>query len=258
MRFRDLFFYRPDDDEGIPAEPEPERPEWLDPTFATPEDQAKAYASARSEMSRVQSELDRVRKDAEREREQLLEAFQAQTAPTQQGYQGDPLVQAYARSVGIDEQEAAQALAIQMQLSQAAVSQVLEERFGKINEQIQAGTGVSREVAMRLAEQEVAPQFGDRWGEIAPRVSEAIRAQPGLLPEQGNVETYAAILSSQAKLVEYERLKSEAEAFERERREKLGAQTLGGDTARAHRTDTDEKQAEWDRVKQADTGSVPW
>lgn len=249
MRIRDMLAVQETDEAAgteIPAEPE--RPAWLPENFQTPEALASSWDETRRELGRLQTERDNDRKQYEAALAAITEQQQAQ----QWSPQTDPMISAYQRA--LDEGDAATALAIQMQVSQAATAQMLDQRFSQFEERVgPAVSDTDREVVLRLAEQQVAPEFGDRWPEIAGAINDRLAETiPGVQP---TVDGYARAIREAAMLAEYGRLRTMEQQAEAERQAKLAAQTLTGSTARVP-TDTDEKRSEWERVKAADSGGA--
>lgn len=232
-------------------EPQDERPDWLPDKFKSAEDMARSYTELESAHGRLRSE-------AETQREQFSAALAAIDEPDerqpQQGQwspQADPTM--IAMQNALEQGDAATFAAIQLQLNQAAIQQTIADALKPLQDQFASANTVDKDVALRLAEQQVAGQFGDEWAEIAPKVTERLR-NPNVLPQVPTVEGYAAAISEQAKLVRYETLEARDRAFEAERQAKLQAQTLGGGVARTQ-TDTDAKKQEWQDVVNADVQS---
>lgn len=246
--------FRPDDtppaggaDPGAGADDG--RPDWLPDKFKSPEDLARSYSEAERELGRLRSETER----QQREFSEALAAI-GENQPPQQTWNPtqDPTIAAYNRA--LEEGDGAAALAISLQVQQAAMQQQFEQFAERFAPQMQQASAADREMALRLAEQQVSAGFGERWNEeIAPKLSERLAARPDLLPTTPSVEGYAAALREQANLVEAERIVAQNRAAEAERAAKLAAQTLSNDSARIP-TDTDEKKAQWDAIKKAQIG----
>jgi len=229
------------------------RPEWLLDKFASPEAQAQAYAEAEREMNRLRAETERQQNEFAR----ALEAFEQRPEPQPQyqpGYgQADPLLQAAQRAM--DEGDVATFLAINAQLSQAAVTQVLDDRFAKLDEKIGGTTQQVREQTLIAAEQRVSPKFGDRWSsELVPKIQQELARDPSLLPPNPSVEAYEKALEGLAKQIDYDRLTAAHSQLEAERQAKLEANTLAGGQARVTYKAPANEQA-WNEIKDADTGS---
>ncbi len=221
-----------------------ERPEWLNETFASPEDQAKAYNDAVREMKRAQSDANQLRQDMDRQAQQFadsLSAFDQQQPAQQWNPQTDPTINAYQRA--LEEGDAASALAIQMQVSEARTAQMLDDRLRAFEERMSPQQHANQEATLLLAEQQIAPEFGDRWPEVAAQINDTVRGRLAGISNP-SVEAYAQAIRESAQLAEYDRLVKEQGRLDAERMAKLNAQTMNGSTARTP-TDTDAKKAEW-------------
>ncbi len=231
-----------------------DRPEWLAETFASAEDQAKAYNDAVKEMKRAQSDANQLRQDMDRQAQQFadsLSAFEAQPAQQNWNPGTDPTIAAYQRA--LEEGDAASALAIQMQVSDARMAQILDQRFQQLEERLTPAQHANQEATLLLAEQQVAPDFGDRWPEVAAQINDSVRARLAGIANP-SVEAYAQAIRESAQLAEYDRMKQSEAAAQADRLAKLNAQTLSGSTARTP-TDTDAKKQEWGEVVAADSHS---
>lgn len=243
----------------MPDEQTPEvaaRPENVPEKFWDAEAGAIRTDALLGSYGEAEKALARERNERQREQEnftEALQAFQAEPPRQQQQWsaQTDPTIIAYQRAA--EEGDAAAMLAIQMQLADARMAQVLDERFAKLEEKLTPAQKQDQEFALRMAEQQVSAEFGDRWPELAAQINEPLRAVVPTLAGQG-VDAYANAIRQQAQLADYQRLQGVQAAADAERQAKLNAQTMTGSTAR-HVTDTDEKKKEWEQVKDANLGS---
>lgn len=230
------------------GEPTPERPAWLPEKFESGEAFAQSYAEAEKEMARLRNDSQR----QEREFTEALQRIEASTAQRQPAYnpQQDPLLSAAQRAW--DDGDMATFMAINAQVSQVATRDILKEELKDLREAQGGATNADKEIAFRLAEQQVAPIWGDRWSaDLAPKLNDLIAANPSLLPATPSVEGYAQALTSLAKQIDYDRLSAAQTAQDQERAAKLQANTLGASTARVP-TNTDEKKQAWEEIKGAD------
>jgi hypothetical protein len=243
------------DEQQVQAEERAEPPEWVAEKFRGADNpveaQARSYAEAEREMSRLRSEYERQQKEfsealsslAEQERQQPYQQQQYQP-------QADPLLSAAQRAY--EEGDVTTLLAIQAQISQAATAQILDQRLGQFDERFQANTAQDRELSLRMAEEQVQRVFGEeRWGELAPKVQQELQSRP--LPPTPSVEGYASHILDIARLVDYDRLTQANANLERERQAKLNAQTLENGAARVPLTARKDKDA-WEEIKSADAG----
>lgn len=241
----------------MPPDPEPQegevveatRPEWLPQQFETPEALAKSYDEARREMDRLRSENERQSREFS---EALSRIEAAQQTPPQQQYNpnADPLI--IAAQNAWDTGDVPTFMAINAQVNQAAISQVLDQRLGQLNEQLGSATAQDREIALRMAGQKVAAEYGDRWAEIVPELNERIN-RPGVQPTSASIEAYEQMLREQAQIVDYPRIQAQLTQAEQDRLAKLQAQTLDGGTARVPLTANKDKAA-WDEIRNANNG----
>jgi hypothetical protein len=242
------------DEPNQQVEEQPEPPEWVAEKFRSAENpieaQARSYAEAEREMSRLRSETERQQKEFSEALSSLAEKEQQYQQQPQYMPQTDPLLAAAQRAY--EEGDVTTLLAIQAQISQAATAQILDQRLGQLDERFQSGAAQDRELSLRMAEEQVQRVFGEeRWAELAPKVQEQLSSRP--LPQTPSVEGYASHILDIARLVDYDRLTQAHAALEAERQAKLNAQTLDNGAVRVPLTAPKDKDA-WAEIKNADAG----
>jgi hypothetical protein len=226
------------------------RPDWLLEKFTSPEDQARAYADAEREMSRLRSEM-------EREREQFSEALQnmenLQVAPPQQNVyspEQDPLLQQYQQAVDVGDARAM--LAIQLELNRQQTEQAVRSSLKDYDTKFERSSESDREVAITLATERVARDY-ENWQEIAPKIGDFLQENQHWIPEGASVEGFERVLHQAAKLVMADDLIAARRNEEASRQEKLNTQVLQG--LGGGRTPTpDEAKVEWDKIKSINLG----
>jgi hypothetical protein len=242
------------DEQQVQAEERAEPPEWVAEKFRSADNpleaQARGYAEAEREMTRLRSEYERQQKEFS----EALSSLAAQEPQYQQqpqyAPQSDPLLSAAQRAY--EEGDVTTLLAIQAQISQAATAQILDQRLGQFDERFQANTAQDRELSLRMAEEQVQRVFGEeRWQELAPKVQQELQSRP--LPATPSVEGYASHILDVARLVDYDRLTQANAALEKERQAKLNAQTLDNGAARVQVTARKDEDM-WNEIKKADAG----
>jgi hypothetical protein len=242
-------------EDEIRAEEVAAPPEWVAEKFQSAENpveaQARGYAEAEREMTRLRNEYERQQKEFSEALSQLAEQQpQQQYQQPQYAPQQDPLLSAAQRAY--EEGDVTTLLAIQAQISQAATAQILDQRLGQLDERFQGVTAQDRELSLRMAEEQVQRVFGEeRWKELAPKVQEQLQSRP--LPATPSVEGYASHILDVARLVDYDRLTAANANLERERQAKLNAQTLDNGAARVQLT-APKNDDLWNEIKSADSG----
>lgn len=227
-------------------------PEGLE-QFKSPDDLAKSYQELRPEMDRLRSQLEAERAqfaETLAELEQTRQPVQQQTAG-----QFDPTVAAYADAMDRGDYQTAMQIQQQamLQTMTGAVGQVLDERFKQFEPVLEQQTKAQREASIRMAEDLVSRQLGpDRYTELLPKISELAERY---LPAQGSVESYRDAILDMAKLASYEDQERQITEFQQERAEKLAAQTVTGSGRGVQVATGDAAQQEFDRIKNATTGS---
>lgn len=228
-----------------------ERPDFLLEKFETPEDQARAYAEAEKEMSRMRAEMDR-------EREQFTSALQnleslrpdeyQQQAPPQQNYNpdNDPLLAQYQQA--LDMGDARALLAINLELNRQMTQQAIDEGMKGLNTKVEQNQNVDREVAITLATERVARQHPD-WEEIAPDVGRLLQQNSEWIPTNSSIDSYEKAIGQAARVVRAEKILAENDRTQQVRQQKLATQGLTGDSARV--ASPEEMTKEWDAVKNA-------
>ena len=216
----------------IPSEPsatEDTRPEWLDPKFESPEDQAKAYAEAQREMSRAQA--------AERQAQQQLEQWAAQqqyepqSEPQQQNaYPEGSLLQLYEEAV--ENGDARTMFGIQTLLQQQAVDQ----KFAEFQQQLAPNPQDQQQNAQMfavLAEQQAAARLGEEWETLKPAIGDILTEHPHLLPNNGDLAQTVNALGLVAEMAKARTgATAQAAAQDAGRQQKLMAQGLSGGAGR--------------------------
>lgn len=235
----------------------PERPEWLEDKFKTPEDQAQAYAAAQAEMHRLRQQGEQERQQFQAALESMQTQQQTQQVPVIQSQGFDPgaaeLEQAYERGdysaiMRIQAEAAARATV-------PAVAQLIDQKLGEMTPTIEAQQAHVRESSIRMAEQLVAQQLTpEKYKELLPGIQAQIADNPNFLPQSASVEGYATAILNVAKLAEHDTLAQQVEALTKERNEKLAANQLSPGGNRSIYTQ-DEQQAYIDRIKNTPVGS---
>lgn len=226
-----------------------ERPDFLLEKFETPEDQAKAYAEAEKEMSRMRDEISREREQfaaALQNLEGLRPEEQHQQTPAQQPYnaENDPLLQAYQQA--LDMGDARALLAINLDLNRQMTQQAIQEGMKELNGRVEKNQDVDREVAITLATERIARQHED-WEEIAPEVGRLLQQNTEWIPSTSSIEAYEKAIGQAARVVKAERILADNQRTESVRQQKLASQGLTGDSARV--VSPEENQAEWDKIR---------
>ena len=227
-----------------------ERPDFLLEKFDSPEEQAKAYAEAEREMSRMREEMTR-------EREQFAAALQnleelrppeQQVSPPQQAYDptNDQLLQAYQQA--LDMGDARALLAINLDLNRQMTQQAIQEGMKDISGRVEKSQDVDREVAITLATERVARQHSD-WEELAPDVGRLLQQNAEWIPSSASIEAYEKAIGQAARVVKADRILADQARNENVRQQKIASQGLTGDSARV--ASPEEQQREWDMVKNA-------
>jgi len=217
----------------IPSEPsatEDTRPEWLDPKFESPEDQAKAYAEAQREMSRAQA--------AERQAQQQLEqwAVQQQYEPepqqTQQQtqYPDGSLLQIYEEAV--ENGDAKTQFGIYTLLAQQAADLKFAEAQKALAPNPQDQQQNAQMFAV-LAEQQAAARLGEEWETLKPAIGDILTEHPHLLPNNGDLAQTVNALGLVAEMAKARTgATAQAAAQDAGRQQKLMAQGLSGGAGR--------------------------
>jgi hypothetical protein len=106
-----------------------------------------------------------------------------------------------------------------------------------------------------MAEANYAARIGhEQYQQLMPAISNVLSQNQNWLPENGTVEGYEAAIDNAAKLAQHDSLVTRLEAAERERSEKLAAQTLSG-AGRGSVYTEDEQEAMRNRIRNADSSS---
>lgn len=230
-----------------------ERPDFLLEKFESPEDQAKAYAEAEREMSRMREEM-------ARERDQFAAALQnieslrtPEDPPQQQQFQqqpyapeNDPLLQQYQQA--LDMGDARALLAINLELNRQMTQQAIQEGMKDLSGRVEKSQDVDREVAITLATERVARQHED-WEELAPEVGRLLQQNVEWIPSTSSIEAYEKAIGQAARVVRAERILADNTRNESVRQQKISSQGLTGDSARTF--SPEEQQKEWDLVRNA-------
>jgi len=229
-----------------------ERPDFLLEKFETPEDQARAYAEAEKEMSRMREEMSR-------EREQFTQALQnlESLRPEEQSYQqpqqqqpynpeNDPLLTQY--QTALDMGDARALLAINLELNRQMTQQAIQEGMKDLSGRVEKNQEVDREVAITLATERIARQHED-WEELAPDVGRLLQQNAEWIPSTSSIEAYEKAIGQAARVVKADRILAEQQRGENVRQQKIQTQGLVGGSARV--LSPEEAQAEWDTVRNA-------
>jgi hypothetical protein len=228
-----------------------ERPDFLLEKFETSEDQAKAYAEAEREMSRMREEISR-------EREQFASALQNLEAmrPDEQTYQqpqqpaynqdNDPLLQQYQQA--LDMGDARALLAINLELNRQMTQQAVQEGMKDLNGRVEKNQEVDREVAITLATERIARQHED-WEELAPEVGRLLQQNSEWIPSSPSVDAYEKAIGQAARVIKADRILAAQERGETVRQQKIASQGLTGESARVQAQE--ELNKEWDQVRNA-------
>jgi hypothetical protein len=236
-------------------------PDWPE-QFKSPEDVLKAYNELRPEMNRVQSQLAQMEEQHNRERQQWLEANERLATrgtelPAGQ-QQFDPLIATFARAA--EEGDYVTMARASADLSARgtvdAVAKLLEERLAPLSPALEETQRHQREANLRMAEDVVQRTLGpERYQALFPTISATLQENGHWLPQGvGTVDGFTQAILTAAKLAETETKDKRISELEAELAEKRAAQTLTGGGVRSAFT-TDEQQAEWQRIKDAPTGS---
>jgi hypothetical protein len=235
------------------SESQVERPEFLLEKFETAEDQAKAYAEAEREMSRMREEMQRDRDQFTAALQNLEELRPQEQQPYQQPAQqqpydpnADPLMQQYQQA--LDMGDARALLAINMELNRQMTQQVVQESMKSLNSQVEQGQGTDREVAITLATERIARQHED-WEEIAPDVGRLLQQNTEWIPSVASIDAYEKAIGQAARVVKAEKILADNQRQETVRQQKINTQGLTGDSARV--LSPEETQREWDTVRNA-------
>jgi hypothetical protein len=228
-----------------------ERPDFLLEKFETPEDQARAYAEAEKEMSRMREEISR-------EREQFaqaltnLESLRPEEPPYQQQQQqqfdpnNDPLLQQYQNA--LDMGDARALLAINLELNRQMTQQAVQEGMKDLSGRVEKNQEVDREVAITLATERIARQHDD-WDEIAPDVGRLLQQNTEWIPSTSSIDAYEKAIGQAARVVKADRILAANDRNESVRQQKLNTQGLVGDSARV--MSPEEADREWAAIKNA-------
>jgi hypothetical protein len=232
-----------------------DRPDFLLEKFATPEDQARAYAEAEREMSRMREEMSR-------EREQFASALQnlEQIRPDDQQQQSfqppgmqpgyapdnDPLLQQYQQA--LDMGDARALLAINLELGRQMTQQAIDQGMKGVQTQVEQSQVVDREVAITLATERVARKH-ENWEELAPEVGRLLQQNSEWIPSTSSIDAYEKAIGQAARVVQAEKILSDNQQAEAIRQQKINTQGLTGDSARV--MSPADQQKEWDTVRNA-------
>lgn len=227
-----------------------ERPDFLLEKFETPEDQAKAYAEAEKEMSRMREEMSREREQFAAALQNLEDLRPAEQTPPPAAPpydpNSDPLLTAYQQA--LDMGDARALLAINLDLQRQMTQQAIAEGMKDLSGRVEKTQEIDREVAITLATERVARQHED-WEELAPEVGRLLQANAEWIPSNSSIEAYEKAIGQAARVIKAEKILAENARNENVRQQKLASQGLTGDSARA--LSPEEGQREWDTVKNA-------
>jgi hypothetical protein len=241
-----------------------DRPAWLPENFQTPEALAESYAQLRPEMDRMRSQFETERQQFQEILTQQQQQFESLAAQQQRAPQqaselaiSNPLVDAFGR--GYEEGDPARMLQAAAQYTQQplieAVGRLMDEKLSALSPQMQQQQAFQREANLRMAEANYAARIGhEQYQQLMPAISNVLSQNQNWLPENGTVEGYEAAIDNAAKLAQHDSLVTRLEAAERERSEKLAAQTLSG-AGRGSVYTEDEQEAMRNRIRNADSSS---
>lgn len=243
-------------DENGTAAVEAERPEWLPENFQTPEDFRKSY----DESQRMATQASQRAAALEDQLGALTERLQElETQPRQQTQtydpSSDPMVNMYAQSLGIDPEDAARALGVQIALQQQVAQQAIQQAFQQHQPSQQLDEAQQAQFAW-IAEQEVARHYGDEWQTLRDEVASEIEQKPYLVPDTPDPRAAAAAVRDVAEMVRARKLVSAAAQGQGAQaelaRQKMLAQGMQGGGARIQNA-ADTKQALMDRLRAVPT-----
>ena len=226
------------------------RPGWLPQNFKSPEDLAKSYEESRKEMDRLRSQLDEERGQfaAALERIEAVQAQQTQPAEFQ-----NPILAQW--QAAVENGDAAAQLAIHLQLQQQMMDQTLEKRFSELSPKLEASQQADRDIAFEIAQDRVARQYGDKWGDLAPEVNAWLHEHSAWLPSVNSPDAFESVIREGVTAIEGRKAAERLAALEADRAAKLSSTTATASGGTRFPTATDEKKQAWDAIKGADVGS---